>query len=211
MKNIKKLLTATFAIVILCTMNFAQTDAKIVQGKHFASVIIKGKQANQAILCLSSEEKMLENYRLKVWQLMQGQTGVQTMRSNQPIVTVTEHAINTKGTGLNNGRTSKPDSDSDAIKVCSEALQQGESTTTSKKPHAINTKGTGSTNGRSSMNVQAVTIDNFPACAKGSSCNYEFTVEALNADGSLVNPKAKALTGEFKCDWSWDIEAETSE
>jgi hypothetical protein len=200
MKNITKLLVATFAIGLFCTMNFAQTDAKIVQGKHFASVIIKGKQANQAILCLSSEEKMPENYRLKVWQLMQGQTGVQTMRSNQPIVTVTEHAINTKGTGGVNGRISKPDSDSDAIKGCSEALQQGESTTTSKKPHAINTKGTGIA-GRSSMNVQVVTIDNFPTCAKGSSCNYEFTVEALNADGSLVNPKAKPLMGEF----TWDI------
>jgi hypothetical protein len=48
--------------------------------------------------------------RLKVWQLMQGQTGSQAMRFNitpagggkPPIVTY--HAINSKGTGLNNGR-----------------------------------------------------------------------------------------------------------
>jgi hypothetical protein len=50
--------------------------------------------------------------RLKVWQLMQGQTGVQAMRFNitpavggkPPIVTY--HAINTKGTGGVNGRDS---------------------------------------------------------------------------------------------------------
>ena len=48
-------------------------------------------------------------YRLKVWQLMQGQTGTQAMRSNQPIIEKdVDNFTETTITGLRNGPCKPP-------------------------------------------------------------------------------------------------------
>jgi hypothetical protein len=229
MKNITKLLAATFSIGLFCTMNFAQTDAKptdsvkdkTVNGEQIPSDnnrtlrvrvlnvatikrdIKRGEagQQNSVIFCLSSDENTPASYRLKVWQLMQGQTAETAMASNKIIATASYHAINTKGAGAND-RSSMTGNNSDAIKACSESLQQSDDTT-QKSVHPHN-GGLSSGNRESPApsiseivvtrpTVRAFVIDNFPVCAKGSSCDCVGTLEELGANGNPLNSNAKII------------------
>jgi hypothetical protein len=248
MKNITKLLAAAFAIGLFFTMTFAQTDANPtasvkdtkVTGEQNQSdsnrtvtvrvlnvVHIKrdkkpgeAAQQNSLIFCWSSDENTAASYRLKVWQLMQGQNAETTMRTNLPIVTKdvdnvtasnSSKKLNNKNPELMRGVGSEEmaaSNNSDAIKACMETFEAQEHAINTKgagsgdrsstqtdiaaKPLSIQTKGAGGdrsvTNPQTTLNpIRAFVVDNFPVCAKGSSCEYVGTVEALNADGSLVN------------------------
>jgi hypothetical protein len=219
MKNVTKFLMVAFIIGAFCTMTFAQTDEKPVGSVKGA--VIKGgsnpkppgnqktsEAKNTLTFCWSSDENTSPKYRLKVWQLMQGQNAETAMRTNKPIVTkdvadITEpsttakHAIKTKGMG--GDRSSTAGSNSDVIKACSEALQQQND---SGKYINSNLAGNNTYNGQaykttdtsSAVIVRAVTVDDYPVCAEGSSCDYAATVEAVNAAGNPM-PNAKPIRG----------------
>lgn len=278
MKNVTKLFAVIFAVGLFCTLNLSAQENEKSGGSVKGFVInnpnpAKSKRSeaelnlnnqtaaqNSLIFCWSADDNTAASYKLKVWQLKQGQTAETAMQSNQIIVTSTQHAINTKGTG-HQDRTTTGDN-SEAIKVCSENLQQanekaakhsintkgggadGIATTDAAKhaintrcagcqdkvptteaaakhaintkgaggdrtaaDHAINTKGAGSgdrpiTNPQTTLNpIGAFTVDNFPACAEGTSCNYVFTVEALNSQGNPVSLSAKPHGVRFGINW----------
>jgi hypothetical protein len=233
MKNVTRFLTAAFVIGVFCTMTFAQTDARpagpikgtvVKGGTNAPASNQKTSEAKTSIgainICWSPDENTAASYRLKVWQLMQGQTAETAIASNKTIVTVSQHAINTKGAGAND-RTLPAESDPDVIKVCSESLQAQEHAIKTKgmggdrsstetdiaaKPHAIKTKGVGGeravTNPQTTLNpVQVFVVDNLPVCAEGASCDYGYTVEALNAQGNPVNPNIQPLIIKFGINW----------
>ena len=96
-----------------CTPDEVTTTSKIqnvapVNGKSFSA-----DEASQPITFRWTPvvPKPRENvtYRLKVWQLMQGQTGTQAMRSNQPIIVKdVDNFIEITVAGLHNGPCKPP-------------------------------------------------------------------------------------------------------
>lgn len=184
MNNIFKLIASAVVIGAFCTIHvIAQGNEKAVSPIKGVGVVIKHGGASRVTFCWSPDDNTATSYKLKVWQLMKGQTVETAMRSNPPIVTkdvdiadttaTAKHAINTKGAGSGD-RTSTTESDLDLIKVCSEALQQGDSSTAK---HAINTKGAGANDKVGVSKNIAVLIADSIACAPGNSCNFVWTVE----------------------------------
>ena len=124
----KKFLQTTQIALLISTVVFAQKSGPgkqeapsqtsvIVMGAHSNSIILlspaDGKligtgDASKPVLfrwtAVSPKPKETVTYRLKVWQLMQGQSGAEAMRNNQPITTkdvvnITQAAISNLYTG----------------------------------------------------------------------------------------------------------------
>jgi hypothetical protein len=92
--TLKKIGLVVLASITLfsCTPNdeeiktTASENVAPVNGKYFSSdEALKGITFRWTPIVPKPQEPV--NYRLKVWQLMQGQNGTQAMRSNKPIVT----------------------------------------------------------------------------------------------------------------------------
>ncbi len=91
LKNIRLLLFASI-VLFSCTPNneeiktTASENVAPINGKYFSpDEASAGITFRWTPLVPKPQEPV--TYRLKVWQLMQGQNGTQAMRSNQPIVT----------------------------------------------------------------------------------------------------------------------------
>ncbi len=116
-------------------------------------------------------------YRLKVWQLMEGQTGIQAMRSNQPIITkdvdnITQAVINNLYTG-----PCKPPYLCDFIWNVQALNREGNpigNNNGTSEPFAF------SIMGNYGITIQTLKVD----CAKGNS--YGFTVNVGNPNPSIA-------------------------
>ena len=116
-------------------------------------------------------------YRLKVWQLMKGQNGVQAMKANQPIITkdvdnLTQATVN----NLINGPCLPP-------YLC-DFVWNVQAINKEGKPIGGN-DGMSGTNAFSIMGSYSITVQNLAvACPKGT--NYNFTVNVGNPNNSVA-------------------------
>ena len=112
LKNIGLVFLATIAFVS-CTPNEEEllTEAPInvapINGKSFSADEALQPIAFRWTPVVPKPQNVI--YRLKVWQLMQGQNGTQAMRTNRPIITKdVENITETTVSGIYNGPCHPP-------------------------------------------------------------------------------------------------------
>ncbi len=164
-------MVATFAIAAFSQGNVSER-VKVAGGKHFASVKLSQGNNGQLTVCAESTGAMTGQFQLKVWQLKSGQTSETAMASNRIVATASFHAINTKGTGANNNRTTTT-AESSLIADCDQFVGE----TPATEGQRTRTK-SNSTNERF-----AGVLDGVPSCAAGSTCDYVGVIEPIVEKG----------------------------
>ena len=199
MKNTSKFLVFV-AILVFCTINYSAQENEKATGKHGGKATVgmgMGKQNGQVTFCWSSDENTAASYRLKVWQLIQGQSPEAAMRTNQPIVTkdvdnianpatTAKHAINTKGAG-GSDRSSARVSDPEEIRACSESMRSADNPTAKSLKTRTKSNNTNEREASPGTAITTVTSADFPKCSAGSQCDFVWTLEGFDANAKPVD------------------------
>jgi hypothetical protein len=215
MINVTRFLITFCAIGLFCTMTLHAQLQAVNPIKGVGIVVKRGTSSNARTpteskvpltFCWSADASATNvpsTYRIKAWRVENLQKSrPSAMGTNPPVF---EHAINTKGAGAND-RSSIAETDPDAIKVCTESIQQSDGMT--QNYEVIHPHNGGLSSGKRSLpgNFKAVTIDDFPVCEKGSSCDYSLTIEALDANGKATTPNpAPTVFTLVKSNCCWDV------
>ncbi len=106
----KQLLSTTSILTVIIALSFTACKKEANEPAAVKTIVL-GAPANNSVISLDAAKQSVNfkwsvgptspmvTYRLRVWQLMQGQNGTSAMRTNQPIVTkdvdnITEVTIN---------------------------------------------------------------------------------------------------------------------